>query len=870
MPNQEQLKNTEDHIEQKELKSNIEQSRTRSYYSNYIGSHILALVNFQNSKHAKDNVQHYFNEYNKKIKKQNQTPIEDRPAKTIEKYPSNNSQERRNFAYLERLTCAVNKYGDRIEKRLWDKTIKNENLFINWEDISSSSWDYFESEFHEKNEQDNLPKKEYTIEEKQADFKKRRQAQINSLEEWINYFTDESAPDYPLWFKIYTFNGITQMGQYNADLKKYTNRDKTTIALYPTIDQGALAMVFDAITAFYGEDKEFWLTKNRHDSQLISLVKSGNFNNLYSRYYTEINKGIPTPEKSEDVHGKWFEYLPGDEKEIADSAKTTPWCVKSPVLARHYLRTNSEIKNNQAKFKLFKLEDNSSESGYSKTACASIRIGIKGDIMEISGLNEGQALEDSLVPFVKEQAMQCPGYEKFATKFQDKEKLILLMNKMRNKQAPTFEELCFLYETSQNKITTLDIYNDIDPKITPLREYFNLNYILDNFLQDTEDLKQEISPFLKNSTDKSIVDSFTKLREAGFHQDEILAQISTDGFSNHLVDMLKRNIPTTVLLEKLPPSGYSYNFSVLRNNFLSSKELLEHMDEDGISTHFYNLIKDGIPINDIIEKMGSSGISRHYRYLIRNNFSIKFLMDKMNILDVSRRFNDLINIIPAEELIEKITNSTVAKYYYKLSDKLSSETILNHLNPEDVAKHFDNLNKTVSLDEIAKHLGRDGVAQYYDKLIGRVSTNTLVERMDPQNISIYFDQLLKYGADLECIAKAIYDVNILSTHLDSLLAKGTNTDIINENIYSDLFDKYTNAIIEQNPELDIDNFFASVEEGTLDLFAEKNGYTGVIDQIINEEYPQKIKEFLKSQNINQNLTFKKVYEKQLQECNFAE
>ena len=68
MPNQEQLKNTEDHIEQKELKSNIEQSRTRSYYSNYIGSHILALVNFQNSKHAKDNVQHYFNEYNKKIK----------------------------------------------------------------------------------------------------------------------------------------------------------------------------------------------------------------------------------------------------------------------------------------------------------------------------------------------------------------------------------------------------------------------------------------------------------------------------------------------------------------------------------------------------------------------------------------------------------------------------------------------------------------------------------------------------------------------------------------------------------------------------------------------------------------------------------
>lgn len=66
MQKQEQLKNTEDHINPKELKSDIEQSQTRSYYSNYIGSHILALVNFQNSKNAKDNVQHYFNEYNKK------------------------------------------------------------------------------------------------------------------------------------------------------------------------------------------------------------------------------------------------------------------------------------------------------------------------------------------------------------------------------------------------------------------------------------------------------------------------------------------------------------------------------------------------------------------------------------------------------------------------------------------------------------------------------------------------------------------------------------------------------------------------------------------------------------------------------------
>ena len=52
-------------------------------------------------------------------------------------------------------------------------------------------------------------------------------------------------------------------------------------------------------------------------------------------------------------------------------------------------------------------------------ACASIRLGMDGRVAEISGLGEGQALDDALVPIVEEKVTTLPGGEEVLKKFED-------------------------------------------------------------------------------------------------------------------------------------------------------------------------------------------------------------------------------------------------------------------------------------------------------------------------------------------------------------------------------------------------------------------------------------------------------------------
>lgn len=93
------------------------------------------------------------------------------------------------------------------------------------------------------------------------------------------------------------------------------------------------------------------------------------------------------------------------------------------------------IANNKARFRLFKLENESSVDGISKTACASIRFNTEGKIDEISGLKNGdrQTVEDSLIPIVEQEVLKYPlNPEKhFKEKFRDKKELIRLQDKAK-------------------------------------------------------------------------------------------------------------------------------------------------------------------------------------------------------------------------------------------------------------------------------------------------------------------------------------------------------------------------------------------------------------------------------------------------------
>lgn len=425
---------------------------------NEIGSKVLTLVGFESKN--KDIVNSSF----EKARKQN------------EKLPGKNN-ERRNFAYLSRLDNMVEKHGDALEQKLWAASA--ENLVMDYEDIPDAYWKQQEQILR-----DNGQGRELSRDEKEKLAEDLIEKQRESINTWSNYLGDKDCP-YPLWFKVYAFDGVSKMGLINKETKEFEKRDKSTVASFPTLDPEVLAKVYRNINEFYGVDKEDWLAQHPDDEKLVSLVKSGNFPKLYAKELFETKTIIKTPEKPEDIEGDWFTYQLGDEDELAKAAEGTGWCIADPNVAHNYLEYGNyghsrnegidEESNSKAKFIIFKLKAPNSLDGYSTNGVASIRLDPDGKVTEVSGLNEGQAIEDSLIPTVKEKVLSLPGGKEFLQKFEDKQTLIRLDHKLQNGEDLTKEELSFLYELDR-PIATLDTYNSKDPRITELRKKYDLEY----------------------------------------------------------------------------------------------------------------------------------------------------------------------------------------------------------------------------------------------------------------------------------------------------------------------------------------------------------------------------------------------------------
>ncbi|MBR6965083.1 hypothetical protein IKH83_02090 [Candidatus Saccharibacteria bacterium] len=388
------------------------------------------------------------------------------------------NEERRVDAYLERITRGVEKFGSEYEKRLWDKTV--DSLIVEPEDIDEKYW-----QTQEQILRDNGQGRELSQQEKDLLVEDIQKQQRSSIESWTTYLSHEDCP-YPTWFKCYVIDGVSKMGVFDKRQKTFRKRGKGSVASYPHFNAATLGKVYSAIADFYGlEGKDLRADAESdtvRDSELDALVKSGNFNKLYSRMLLSEKVIMKTPERTEDIDGEWAEYAPGDEERLAAAADGTPWCIASPNVGRSYLTTGrygesyddgEYDEDNKAKFILFHLKDE--DGRLAENACASIRLDTEGNVAEISGLNDGQALEDSLVPIVEEKVRSLPGGEKFLKRFADKNRLIALDRKIQAGEDITKEEFRFIWELDR-PIEILDTYNSDDPRIEEFREKFDKEY----------------------------------------------------------------------------------------------------------------------------------------------------------------------------------------------------------------------------------------------------------------------------------------------------------------------------------------------------------------------------------------------------------
>jgi len=730
------------------------------------------------------------------------------PVRKIEKIPGENPKDRKNYAYLERLDLAIERGGNKLEKRIWQESIKNFAPIIEKENINNKSWLQLKKAFDDNRKGQGLPLIEYTESEMNKDYERLRQDQVDSINSWTEYLGNKEV-SFPTWFKIYTFNSVIKMGRYNQLDGKYENRDKSTIAPYPKVSPAALALTLDAVNDFFGQDKEKWFTEHTDDDQLNAIVKSGNFGKIYTHFFKETYKPIPTPERTEDIKGEWFDFYPGQETELAEAAQGTPWCIASEHQGAYYLKTNLNIANNKARFRLFKLENESSVDGMSKTACASIRFNTEGKVDEISGLKNGdrQTVEDSLIPIVEQEVLKYPlNPEKhFKEKFRDKKELIRLQDKAKKGEEITLDEYAFLYEKNR-EIFTLDTYKGPDLKIAELRNIYNLSRLLQGEDKDAIDqdlLIQKLECVLEKTSSNDIVANFDTLLEKGFDINTILNKMDSHGISCHIDTLLEKGININTIFDKLDSYGVSYRLDTLLENGIDINAAFNKLDSHGVSQNLNTLLENGVDVNRVFNRLNSGGISLNFELLANHDIPINLLISKMNLQGIESHLDaiqtDPADIKAAQSIIYRdviidgieefsLENINYDVIYDKILDnqldlvikggnlelamnKVIEETLSDSLKTflEQHPTDFNNIkpelySKLVS-EFIESYIDSDEVARLNDDRVIRslvgpdliynlnnllqvMSIDRIVANMRPADIETYHDELVAHGATL--------------------------------------------------------------------------------------------------------------------------
>lgn len=510
-------------------------------------------------------------------------------------------KERHNYAYLARLEDLIDRRGSEVEKRLWNKSV--DKLIVKPEDIPESFWDAQVQIARNNSEYIQLTKKDKRV---LASYLQERQR--DSLRSWADYLGSEQSP-YPLWFKVYAWDGMSKLGTFDHQKRQFTKRSKGMVAPYPKLNAAALAKLYSAVSQVYGiPEKERFTEDEDRDRTLGDLAKSANFNKLYSTLLLDTKATIPTPEKTEDVHGVWREYDPGDEAALAEAAEGTPWCIADIGTGRMYLGDTdadaAEDEENHAKFILFHLSDEN-EGKVAENASASIRLDKSGRVAEISGLGEGQALEDSLVPIVEEKVKTLPGGEEYLEAFANKKRLIELDHKFQNNDTFSSDDLDFIFGLNQDA-KSIDTYTN-DPRIREMRQVRKLlkngvgvksilervgqvgSYDWDALIaggaapDDVLD-KADTRDLLQKSELNDGVFGWEKFIDYGVDLQKILDKMSvSDKVRNFdLLEMYGADLDINDLASQLTDEEFSQNWDTLRKHHVlaNTHQLLYHFDAE--------------------------------------------------------------------------------------------------------------------------------------------------------------------------------------------------------------------------------------------------------------------------------------------------
>lgn len=607
--------------------------------------------------------------------------------------------KKREQAMAEHVLRVANLFeSDRKETRERAYEAAVSKLLIDPADIPEAYWKQLQ-QIARDNGEGNI---EFDDDDKLDEIKNLRGAQRTGAESWANYL-EQTGNQYPTWFKIYAWDGMSRMGKFNKSKGTFDERDKTTVAPYPQLNPAALAKVHTLLTKHLESEQETlgrikqlkkkkqaagheihrkggapnlagqYLTEEE-EAELRELkarprvVTGKDFNELYSKMLLDQKAIIPTPENPEDVKGKWHTYTSNDIEKITQASEGTPWCIAGEDAAAMYTRDGGE-------FHLFHLTD--SETGEeSPTACASIRMS-GGLVDEISGLkgDSKQYVEDALVPTVESMVKTLPGGERYLRAFADKQLLIAMDRKFVAGDDFTVEELEFLYELNR-KIEYIDTYAH-DPRPKQFREQYHS--------RNEEILRQKYSSIdvhVLMTEQPNSMKSIDQLAREGVSGPVLLGRIH------------QYSIPEN--LDTLVAAGNDIAAIVGRMNGAAIIENIERLESLGAT----------IDIDAAIADTDDQTVAAH----------LPMLLARGSKLDVN-------------EFERSLTSYTRMKFIGNLVDagaKIDLDTLVERNGPQGAVNN---------LDEVAR------VGAAYD-------TDELVQQLhDPAEVLRNIDTLLRHGAD---------------------------------------------------------------------------------------------------------------------------
>ena len=445
--------------------------------------------------------------------------------------------ERRTSAYISRLEKIVKKHGSKAEKRLWEASV--DKVMATQENKENR----------------------------------------DELESWSNYLADENSP-YPMWFKVYAFDGVTKLERtFDKEKGEFKKRNKQTINPYPALNPAALAKTYEMITESTGLSRDSEASDPQEKAKIEALVAQGNFNKLYSRALIATKEIQKTPERTEDIKGDWVEYKKGEEEKLATASEGTPWCIAAKTMGESYL------KNDKTRFLLFHLEGQSGD--LSKTACASIRLDEKGEVAEISGLEEDQDLEDSLIPIVEEKVLTLPGGEKMKKAFEDQKELIRLRKKLEQGEKFTPAEL--------------------------------------EFVIDKDKSQQDVGTYTKGNRREKVLD-VKLLTESGMDVEELVSVLEPSELQSRVDDLLTAGADPDKLASRLGTYFLVKNYDSLASAGVKVDlaELARTSDATFLLDHREFFEKHGVPVdpNKLVAQMSPLAVAANLKALSESGVKV--------------------------------------------------------------------------------------------------------------------------------------------------------------------------------------------------------------------------------------------------------